>query len=457
MSRATWLLVGGWLLVLSLVRGVMYSAVILPWQAPDEPWHFERVELTRVRDLDVSWRDRDPNLQAAIEKSMQEFRFWQFFPLHPLGEEGGQFHQPSFYYRTVADVLRITRQSDLFSRFMMARLMSVVFTTAVVMIAWLCARILFPNDPFLQVGIPAFVALQPMFSYIGSTVNNDNLVKVFTSLVLLAMTWMLMRGSSLPNLALLVGAVMLSWNTKRVSVFMVPAVALAIPLTFIFHPPRTIIGRLGIIATVIGALIGIMTVFRSGLLVMWWNRTWQRILYSRELPDFGEMLDVFGRVWRTYVTAIFKSFWASFGWMNVEVHPAWYMLMMLVSLVALAGLFRLFLDRSSVKANVDLRQWMVLGLYGLSVLVLLALAFGNFLFAETGDFIWAKGHLPQGRYLFPAIIPLASLFVLGLQTWVPSEPHMQRLALISLVGGLWTLDLIWFVGRLIPAFYGGVG
>jgi len=388
---------------------------------------------------------------------MQEFRFWQFFPLHPLGEKGGQFHQPSFYYRVVAGALRITHPSDLFSRFMVARLMSVVLTATVVMIAWLCARILFPDDPFLQVGIPAFVALQPMFSYIGSTVNNDNLVKVFTSLALLAMTWMLMRGSSVLNLALLVGTLVLGLITKRVAVFMLPAAALAILLAFILHPPRTIPGRLGIVASAMGALIGTMALLHTGLLATWWNRTLSRMLYSDKLPDLGEMLYAFGRIWPSYVTAIFKSFWASFGWMNVEIHPAWYALVMLVSLLALVGLLRLVVDRSSARVNVDLRQWTVLALYGLSVLVLLGLAFGNFLFAETGGNIWAKGHLPQGRYLFPAIIPIASLFVLGLRTWVPSEPRTRRLALVSLVGGLWMLDLIWFVGRLVPAFYGGAG
>ena len=64
--------------MLALARGLLYVAVIPPWQAPDEPWHFEYARLIADKGRLVTARDLSVPLQQAIIKSMIRFRFEGF-------------------------------------------------------------------------------------------------------------------------------------------------------------------------------------------------------------------------------------------------------------------------------------------------------------------------------------------------------------------------------------------
>jgi len=66
------------LLALSLVRGLLYLAIIPPWQGPDEPRHFEYARLIADRGRLVTKRDLSPALQEGVIRSMVEHDFWRF-------------------------------------------------------------------------------------------------------------------------------------------------------------------------------------------------------------------------------------------------------------------------------------------------------------------------------------------------------------------------------------------
>ena len=59
---------------------------------------------------------------------------------------------------------------------------------------------------------------------------------------------------------------------------------------------------------------------------------------------------------------------------------------------------------------------------------------------------------PQGRYLFPALVPISLCFTWGVFEWVPRRYH--RLS-VGLGLGWWVaLDLIGVFGYALPYFYG---
>src|SRR5690606_20058222 len=104
-----------------------------------------------------------------------------------------------------------------------------------------------------------------------------------------------------------------------------------------------------------------------------------------------------------------NSFWGQFGWMALPL-PEWmYMGFAGLLVVALSGLLlRRFLPLSPSPTESEVKHrrdaWLCIGL--LLLLALLAYVYYNTEFVQF-----------QGRYLFPALIPLGLLVALGLDAW----------------------------------------
>jgi hypothetical protein len=139
----------------------------------------------------------------------------------------------------------------------------------------------------------------------------------------------------------------------------------------------------------------------------------------------------------------FASFWANFGWMNVPLDLGWYTAQAVFSLLALCGL-GVFAVRV-VRGTEPLETWQRKALLMLLLAVLL-------IFAQTSGLMIVQGIPQQGRYLFPALIPLAVLFTLGLREWVPAR-H-RGLFPLAIVLGMFVLDSVSLCCYIIPHFYG---
>jgi hypothetical protein len=72
--------------------------------------------------------------------------------------------------------------------------------------------------------------------------------------------------------------------------------------------------------------------------------------------------------------------------------------------------------------------------------------------AQTFSLMIVQDIPQQGRYLLPALIPLAVLFTLGLREWVPTQ-HRDLFPLV-LVLGMFVLDSASLCCYIIPYFYG---
>jgi hypothetical protein len=105
---------------------------------------------------------------------------------------------------------------------------------------------------------------------------------------------------------------------------------------------------------------------------------------------------------RHFVVVTFQSFWAQFGWMGILVDQRIYLLLAVLTGLAALGLALWIAQRLP---RLPARQKWALGLLALTFLLILA---GMLQYNLT--FIQA-----QGRYLFPAIVPIAIFFVLGLR------------------------------------------
>jgi hypothetical protein len=168
-------------------------------------------------------------------------------------------------------------------------------------------------------------------------------------------------------------------------------------------------------------------------------------LVVADQPRTADFIAEFGR--ETYIsralTITFNSFWGQFGWMALPLQDWMYRVFQAVMVAAAGGLVvdavALRRDGGRARAAYVRRAWLVMG-----AVMLLALAAYIFYNAEFLQF--------QGRYLFPALIPLALLLALGLDAWrrwlLPHVRLAQWLPLgVCLLLAALDIYLIW---RVIP-------
>jgi hypothetical protein len=418
------------LLALSLIRGVLYSAITPPWQTPDEPDHFQYVAfLARYHRLptrqDIA-ADEWP--QTQVYASMQAFGFWALrahtLPPPVLEEEyRAAVGHPPLYYLLSAFLLAPFTRCDLITQLQVLRLGSVLLGTLTVLAAYLTAQALFPEDASWQLAVPAFVAFLPMHTFITSSVNNDSLAELLASLVIYFLLRILKAGPSWRRVASVVCLSLLGILTKRTTTFTIPLAALTITPIYLKAKSRQ---------RYIWFLI--VTIIGLGL--------WALTFYSPFLHSLPSTLRPPSSIALSFLLT-FASFWADFGWMNVPLDLGWYAALAVFSLLALCGL-GLFAVRVARGTEI-LESWQRRALLMLLLAVVL-------IFAQIFGLIIVRGIHQQGRYLFPASIPLAVFFTLGLREWVPVR-HRGFFPL-ALVLGLFVLDSVSLCCYIIPHFYG---
>jgi hypothetical protein len=467
------------LLALSLTRGILYSAVTPPWQAPDEPGHFQYAAFlvryhrfpTRQDVAAEEW------LQTQVYVSMQESDFWarRAHTLAPAAlekEYRAAVGHPPLYYLLGALLLAPFSRCDLVTQLHVLRLGSVLLGTLTVLVAYLTAQALFPEDASWQLAVPAFVAFLPMHTFITSSVNNDSLAELLASLVIYSLLRILKGGLFIglrtgPSTESILSKAeglrtALSWRrvvslacllasgllTKRTTTFAIPLAALTLllyclrakPLKSVppNEAPRCTLRWLRqrcawlIIASATGLLLWTLTL-HSSFSIHYFHLLLEPQRYTSAALE-------------TYVLSFlltFASFWANFGWMNVPLDLGWYAALAVFSLLALCGL-GVFAVRVA-RGKETFETWQGKSLLMLLLAVLL-------IFAQTFGLVIVRGIHQQGRYLFPALIPLAVLFTLGLREWVPAR-HRSIFPLV-LVLGMFVLDSISLCCYIIPHFYG---
>ena len=464
------------LLGLSLVRGVIYSAIAPPWQAPDEFRHFEYIKLLSQERHLLTARGTSLALQKEIIASMIKHDYWRFgyfrFPFDPKNPPQSfkeiiwpadpywLFHPP-LYYTLGAISLALLGQGDIDLQLYVVRFISVILGTLVILVAFLTAKQLFPKDDSLVIAIPAFIVFLPMHTFIMGAVNNDNLAELLVSLFIFVLTKILKDGLSPLRIASAALLIVLGLLTKRTAILGIPVLATAVLLYFWeggFHFSFNL-SKKGA-----GLLAGIVIlVVLSGILS--WEASpglWKSFLsalrpYLILIPgaDFSKLFTSKGiTLLALYVQSLFESFWGRFGWMKIRLDPIWYRTMALVSMAAIVGMNMFVIRAFRKRRALALWQKKCLLLFFLCVVfaIVIAMFYGVRVWAHFQSFQPTERPKPQGRYLFPAIIPIATLFTLGLRELAPIRYH--KLWLLACVGGFIIFDSISLIGYIIPFFYG---
>jgi 4-amino-4-deoxy-L-arabinose transferase-like glycosyltransferase len=419
------------IIVIYLVIGTLYALLTPPWQIPDEPAHYNYVRF-------VAENLRYPVLQMGDypHEYLEEIKAKRFPPEMSIDPIRYEFHQPPLYYSSAVPLYWLTRLWPPAQQVIALRFLSLLMGGGIVYLAYLIAREVFPSNEVLALGTAAFVAGVPMHLAMLAAVNNDGLAE----LMLAGILWMLVRyikrekaeGKTpwhLVGLGVLVGLGILAKTAALVSL---PLVLVAVVLA-ISRQPSAVRYRLSAIGYQLFAvflpalLLSLPWLVRNasvygGLDVLGLTRH-DAIVVGQ--PRTAEWLAQYGlaRLVKDFPLTTFCSFWAQFGWMGVLVDERIYLLLALLCVVVGLG-FLIYLAKV-------VRQRDTLSAYQKAALGLLALS----AFLTLLSYLWynTKFVQHQGRYLFPALVPLGLFFALGLRQ-ILSKERAKIAAILALVG-----------------------
>jgi 4-amino-4-deoxy-L-arabinose transferase-like glycosyltransferase len=407
-SRLLLLIIAGY-----LVAGALYARLTPPWQAPDEPAHYNYVRyLVEEGRLPVLRMGDYPHLYLEEIKAK---RFPPEMSIDPLRYE---FHQPPLYYLLASGVYRVTGGSLLG-----LRLLSVLLGAALLIVAGGMVRSVLPQKPALALGTTAFVAFLPMHVATSSAVNNDVLAELLLATSLLGLVRYARHGEFSPQQAVRVGlSIGLGLVTKMYAFIALPVALVAIAIA-----PRDECGqwrgraraRDGLLILGVAGLILLPWLVRNqltygGLDVWGFARHNQVVVGQPRTAEWLAQLG-WGGLLGAFVGTTFTSFWGQFGWMGVLLDRRLYLALELLS--ALAGLGVLLCVARVPRpitartrpgrrsgGQTGLPHWQLPGLLGLWLILTLL------------SYVWYNGQFVQhqGRYLFPALIPLGLAFAVGL-------------------------------------------
>ncbi|MCC7372635.1 MAG: glycosyltransferase family 39 protein [Chloroflexi bacterium] len=395
-ARAAWLLLVPILLAYGYIA-VGYARGTPRWNNPDEPAHVNVVrQIARTGQLPVLQQgDWDSELLSRLTTHW----FPNDYDVDGIRYEG---HQPPLYYLLAAPVHWLTAGQPINRQILALRLFSILIAAVTVVAAFVVAREAAPTRPALAVLTAATVAFIPMNTAISAAVNNDALASALAAVALAALMIGRRRGFSdrwAVGIGVLIGALVL---TKLTVYVYVPLILGTLLLAGRTSSPGDAAGtarpaaiswlrtlRWPAIAVAVSLLVAGWWVVRNMLVYgpldpLAMARHDQIVVGQPRWTSYDlESLDFFFRI-------LFRSFWGMFGWMGVVLDDGFYILYLVLTVLGIAGVEIGWLARTALGVR---HKGLLIGA---ALLVFGEVAYYNLTFIQ-----------PQGRYLFPALVPLA--------------------------------------------------
>lgn len=415
------------ILVVYALLASLYAIHTPAWQAPDEPAHYNYVRhIVEERALPELKQGDYP---AAYLEEIKAARFPKDMSIAPIRYES---HQPPLYYLLAAPVYALGRALGMTTPLLPLRLFSVLLGMATLAAGYAALRVALPERPWLAWGAVAFAATLPMHAAMTGVVNNDALVGLLLALV--AWQLLLAEREGWSNrralwLGLLLGLALL---TKLQAYVAAPLIALAWAL----HAGRARAEGRGWGEPIRHAFI--VAGVALALVLPWLARNvavyglGDPLAMARHAQVAGGQLttqQLLGEIgtmafMRRMAQTTFQSFWGQFGWMGVPLPPRVYQGLALLSALAMLGVVDAWPALRAAWRHRPTRH---------SLLLL-----GAWLALTLAGYLWYNLTYVQhqGRYLFPAIIPLGLLFTVGVWRLVRRRPLWILIVVAALMIGL---------------------
>ncbi len=429
------------IIILYAILAALYAVYTPKWQAPDEPAHFNYIR-------GVAETGALPVLQSGDydQAYLEKIKAAKFPPLISIDSIRYESYQPPLYYLAASPVYWIVRVGGLDAQVIALRLFSVALGVILLLVAFNIVREIFPEDHFLTLATVGAIATVPQHIAISASISNDTAANLLLALIL----WLAVRrvndrvtDKRFVNLGgVLYGAALLTKTTTYIpgAALLIGAEIARLKLTkqpFTFYSLRVTFSSLVISALLFAPWL-IRGALTYGLTDPLGVARHDAIVVGQ--PTTAEMINQYGlnHILYDYFAVSFKSFWAQFGWMGVLVNDRIYVVLMVVVAAAVLGLalwsLRIVRHREMLA---ETQHWCI-GLF----IALLVVAFVDYL-AYNFKFFQL-----QGRYLFPAIMPIMFFLVTGLREVIARE--YERIFFAILYVGMIALDLASLFLYIVP-------
>lgn len=469
-----------------LVKGVLWSLAFPLWQGPDEDDHYAVIqfigetgrlpdeadvylpdEVTLSRALaDVGRLPYAPEQRQGFSQTAIGLGEVEFAELPPstrssvaLQGVGKLMHATPLYYVLAAIPYRLFDGGDLLMRAQVQRLFAILAGSPIVIVAYLITRLLFPADAAMRLTVPTLVAFHPMITEIAAVVSVDGLYFVCYSILIYFSLRVFRDGFDWRYGLAIGGFFAMGVLVKPTLNGYAPLIALLVAYDWWRGRERR---RQTMIAT---ALMAVVIAVPTG----WWmQRSWRLngdLFYFNPVVEghriinnpyydytfWSHLVDYYRSVWG----GIFTTWWAHFGWLDTALPPWVYVVLRLLTFLAIAGLaLRLAqirqrpLDSQGWTQGRGVAPLIVWGFLALSLVVPIVL-----LQVYDLTFWWeyGNGRGLQGRYWLGTVVPMLTFFTLGLlfltpPSWRPAVHTALRLGMVS-------LNFIALLGYIMPRYY----
>jgi len=338
-------------------------------------------------------------------------------------------HQPPLYYIIAACADKLA-PSDPDKAVHVDRWAATLLAVALIWVTFFVVREVLPDRPNIAAATAAIVALIPMNLSLGSSVGNDTAANLVFALYLLVVERYFRR----PEKHILYGVLLAI--VLGAGVWTKSSTLLLFPLTL---AALVCASALRLIPTKAAAVSGLIAFAGSAALSLPWLLRNQRLygdllaekvifhdLASRNVAP-SALIGALGQTWyiERFFAWTFASYWGVFDSMNLFLPTNVYVCIAVVSIpVLIWGSIALAKTRTTVLERASLLQWVLLVL-----LTVFAYVQYNVHFFQV-----------QGRYLYPALIPLTAAAVYGLAEITPKR-YAQWVA-AALIGSLVLLNLL---------------
>ncbi len=423
----------GLCMLLTLGLGSAYMRYVPRWNNPDEPAHWNFiVYVARTGQLPILQPGDYPEQTLEVLKSLH-------FPgdrsIETIRYES---HQPPLYYVIGAALYRLSAPISPDGALYLIKIMSVLAAVALVWVTYRIGCVVAIDSHWIAAAAAGLVALLPMNLNMAAAVNNDTLGNLLLAMVVLLCLHSLQTGLDRRHgtrLGMVMGLALLT----KVTAFV------ALPLVAVASVLAAPMAR----GTARRHLVGVATTFLVSLVVAGWWPVRNVLVYgggdflglarNREVatqPLTGPLTTEAVRRWASIT---FDSFWGQFGWMGIPLDGRVYRVLLLATVLAVAGLVVRGLRHRSPEAAPVAWPSMILVATWLALVV--------------GDDIWYNLTFiqAQGRYLFPALPAFGLLFAGGLLTFL--RPRAAWVGACGIAGSLTLLNvsILWSVLR--PYFH----
>jgi 4-amino-4-deoxy-L-arabinose transferase-like glycosyltransferase len=421
------------IIITYVVIGALYAIYTPIWQIPDEPAHYNYVrQLVEGQGLPVM------EMGDYDQEYLDRLRGERFPPELSIDSVTYEDHQPPLYYLLATPVYVLFG-----GQAVPLRLLSVVFGAALLAVAFATIRTIFPARPALALVATALIAFIPQHVAMTAGVNNDTLGELILAITLWVLVVYLRGGYERPWPAGLVLAAALL--TKGSIYTAVPLVVVGVALRWRLER-RTWQWAAGQMAWILipALLLSAPWFIRNGLTYGFSDVTGQARhgeVVQGQLTT-GEFLAErgWGELLSDMALTTFNSFWGQFGWMAVPLRARFYRVLLVFTLAWAAGFAWWLFDRRRPRLTGHRRASLLLLLASSLLSVLVFLGY-NVQFLQH-----------QGRYLFPALIPIGTAVALGLDQLAGILPKRMRFWALGSVFAAMALFAVYCLFRVVVPF-----